>query len=349
VKSAPAATRRLVRCSIGAETYFIDNEWLDSIQVMDNLYPSRGENGSIGWIRRFDEKVPVFRLADQIHSVARPSARQGVILVLKHNRRLWALLVDRVMGAKQIPMERMLPLPAIVGDFNCNRFPYVIADEEGLALFLAPDQVVPGEISGARGAHPSPAAHFSHVRAAIDRRLSSASKDPASTGPASHKPGRQIITFSVEHGKKLSVPIRFAISAGQALEILSDPPMIPIPDSPPFVLGLANWRNLPVPVLDLAGAMGMPSCLYRPGSRLLVARGTATVDRIRRDAGLVAISSVDEIQKLELPIDYTPWKEGVAWNASLALGIYRFNRSMLVVPDLDALASFHRNVPAYTM
>lgn len=342
---APSGTRRLLRCSVGAETYFIDNDWLDSIQVIDNLYPSRGENGSIGWIRRFDEKVPVFRLADQIHSLSRSSSRTGVILVLKNNRRLWALLVDKVMGAGEITSERVQPLPLILGESNRSRFPYVIAEDEGMALFIAPDQIVPQEISGAhKRAHPA-SQRFSQVRSAMERGSAGRLESPA--GPGSLKTGRQIITFTVQHGRKLATTIRFAVSAGQALEIISDPPMIPVPDSPPFVIGLANWRNLPVPVMNLAAAMGMPSGLYQPGSRLLIARGATGSGR--NDTGLIAIAPVDEIQKLELPIEYTPWKEAVTWNTSLALGIYRLGRSMLVVPDLDALSFFHERAPAYRM
>ena len=95
--------KRLVRCSVGPETYCIDSEWLDSIQVIENLYTSRGADGAVGWIRRFDEKVPVFRLDDQIHGAgSRAASRQGVIMVIRREDRLWALLADCCLSTPAI-------------------------------------------------------------------------------------------------------------------------------------------------------------------------------------------------------------------------------------------------------
>lgn len=153
-------TRRLVRCVVGNETYCIDNDWLDSIQVVENLYPSRSADGSIGWIRRFDEKVPVFRLADQISSAhSRGASRQGVIMVLRKGEKLWALLVDKVTAASEVELDRMCPLPAVAGDTVRGHFPGVVVEEEGIMLYLAPDRVVPPRFpgSGVRPLMPPPA------------------------------------------------------------------------------------------------------------------------------------------------------------------------------------------------
>ncbi|MBI4902067.1 MAG: hypothetical protein HY820_00425 [Acidobacteria bacterium] len=70
------------------------------------------------------------------------------------------------------------------------------------------------------------------------------------------------------------------------------------------------------------------------------ARCRGTIGRHSRDAGLLAVPAVDDFRKLDLPIAYEPWPTAVPWNSSLALGIYRAERSMLVVPDLDAILSF---------
>src|SRR5262249_14383148 len=143
------------------------------------------------------------------------------------------------------------------------------------------------------------------------------------------------------------VPVRFAISAGQALEIRSGLPMIHVPNSPPFVVGLASWRNLPVPVVDLAKWLGLNPAPDTPGSRVLICRGT--IGRHSRDAGLLAVPAVDDFRKLDLPIAYEPWPTAVEWNSSLALGIYRAEKAMLVVPDLDAILSFQAQVPRWEM
>jgi len=336
ITAAPPTSRRLVRCSVGPDTYCLDSDWLDSIQVIENLYPSRSADGSIGWIRRFDEKVPVFRLADQVHSSHRGSSRQGVIMVLRREDKLWALLVDKVTAASDVPSERLFPLPSLVGR-SAGHFPYVIVEDESITLYLSPDRVVPAGITGVTApvvASSAPALP-SKVRPGI-RRLNMQSPEEA-TRTAS-RAGRQLITFTLTHESPLAMPVRFAITAGQALEIVSGLPLTQVPNSPGFVAGLSGWRSQPVPVVDLAQWLGMTPAPYTPNCRLLLCRGT--IGRNARDAGLLAIPGVDDIRKLDLPIEYQPWPTAVDWNESLALGIYRAERNMLVVPDLDAILAF---------
>ncbi len=344
--AAPASSRKLVRCSAGAATYCIDNEWLDSIHVIENLYPRKGGDGSIGWIRRFDEKVPVYRLTDQLDKPARPVPGPGVIMVIEKNQRAWALLVDKVSAASEVPAERVFNMPAVMGDSIAARFPWVVVDSGELMLYLAPDHVVPAEVSGFM-----PERRRAHVPATIARPhavpAAPAPKTSAPAAQAARSSARQIVTFSLAHESRLAYPIRFAVSAGQALEIIGELPMIQVPDSPPFVQSLASWRSLPVPVMDLGLWLGLPPAPYRPGSRILVCRSTQAV--AKGENGLIAIAGVEDIRKLDLPIPCTPWPDGVTWNASLALGVYLAERGMLVVPDIDAVFRFQQTSGSYTM
>lgn len=343
---------RLVRCSVGSETFFIDSDWLDSIQVIENLYPSRSADGSIGWIRRFDEKVPVFRLSDQIYGNKAVASRQGVIMVLRRNEKLWAMVVDKVAAAGDISSERIYPLPGIAGQDAGGIFSSAIVDEEGIVLHLSPERLVPGQVSGTEGrkagvATASPIT-FSRVRASIARAENAPPPERShSYSTPEQKDGLQLITFSLVHGEALAQPMRFAVTASQALEIASGLPITQVPHAPAFLTGLAKWRSMPVPVVDLGAWLGLPPAPYVAGARLLICRGTT--GRSQRDAGLLAVAAVDDIRKLDLPIDYKPWPERVNWNASLALGIYRTERTMLVVPDLDAILSFQNTASGYSM
>lgn len=331
-------TRRLVRCNVGPETYCIENDWLDSIHVIENLYPRRSPDGAVGWIRRFDEKVPVYRLADQLEDTMPSGTPHGVIMVLTHNHRTWALLVDKVSGATEVPSDHVFAMPWVMGPAVSTRFPEVVVDSSDLTLYLAPDRVVPEDVSGKV---PPPARRT--PPGYLNRRAPAAAPQQ---GAAKYSSARQIITFTLRHEERLPYTIRFAVSAGQALEIVGEMPMIMVPNSPPFVGALASWRSLPVPVVDLAAWLGMPPAAYRPGCRLLICRATANGSR--REGGLIAIPAVEDIRKLDLPITYTKWTEPVNWNASLAHGVYLAERGMLVVPDLDAILSF-QNASGYWM
>lgn len=332
-KSIPTS-RRVVRCSAGVHSFCFDYELLESVQGIENLYPSRGVDGSIGWIRRGDLKIPVFRLTDQLESRGRALMSQGVIAILRREDHTWALLVDKIGSSVEILYERIFPLPAVTGDGN-GRFPWVVVDDQELDLYLAPERLVPAVVSGMDHEAPStpPAPLPSNVRPTI-ARLSGQAPEERDMAAA------QLITFTLEH--RFSTPVRFALSAGQALEIISNPPLITIPRAPGFVKGLINWRSLPVPVVDLAAWLGMPVSREEIGRRLMICRGT--IGRSKRDPGLVAISPVGDVKKLDLPVEYRSWQDPVKWNPALALGVYRFERGMMVVPDLDAILSFQGSI-----
>jgi len=343
----PTANQRLVRCTVGGETFFLDSDWLDSIQVIENLYPSRSADGSIGWIRRFDEKVPVFRLSDQIYGNKAAASRQGVIMVLRRNDKLWAMVVDKVAAAGDISAERIYPLPGIAGSDAGGIFSSVIVDEEGIVLHISPERLVPGKVSGTSASKPASAAPtpvFSRVRTSIAQAVNVPAYSESATG---QREGMQLITFTLLHEAALDQSMRFAVTASQALEIASGLPITMVPHAPAFLTGLTKWRSMPVPVIDLAVWLGLPAAPYQPGARLLICRGTT--GRSQRDAGLLAVAAVDDIRKLDLPIEYKPWPRKVNWNASLALGIYRTERAMMVIPDLDAILSFQSASPAYAM
>lgn len=327
-----ATSRRVVRCSAGVHSFCFDHELLESVQGIENMYPSRGADGSIGWIRHRDQKIPVFRLTDQLESRGRNLISQGTIAILRREDHSWALLVDKVGSSVEIQYDRIFPLPAVTGNGN-GRFPWVVVDEQELDLYLAPERLVPAAVSGTDNEAPSmpPVPLISNVRPTIERLHGQTSEE---------RGAGQLITFTLEH--RFSTPVRFALSAGQALEIVSNPPLIAIPRAPSFVKGLINWRSLPVPVVDLAAWLGMPIIREEIGRRLMICRGT--IGRSKRDPGLIAISPVDDVRKLDLPVDYRAWQEPVKWNPSLALGVYRYERGMMVVPDLDAVLSFQGSI-----
>jgi chemotaxis signal transduction protein len=333
-------TVRLIRCAAGSDTFCIDSDWVDSIQAAENLYPNRSTAGSIGWIRRFDEQVPVFRLADQIHGgVSAAPSTQGVVLSLRRGDRCWGFLVDKVLGASDVAKEHLFPLPSLLS--TGPAFPCVVVDQEGPTLLVAPERLVPTEVSGVLRPDPTIA-----VKAAL-AASASASRAPVTAPPPAAPSHLQMLTFSLPRLQSQGYPVRFGISTAQAVEIMSSLPMVRIPHAAPFIAGMAAWRGLPVPVIHIGGWLGMGPGQATPGSRLLLCRCTTTY--AGRGAGLVALADVDDLHKVDLPIDYTSWPEAVDWNSSLTHGIYQSERGMLVLPNLDPILHFEGPLPTYLM
>ncbi|MCS7025722.1 MAG: chemotaxis protein CheW [Bryobacteraceae bacterium] len=326
-------TRRVIRCWAGPHSFCFDHDLLDGVQSAEALYPSRGADGSIGWVRWGEQKIPVFRLTDQLGGLARGFTGQGTIAILRRGDHSWAFLVDKIGSAVEVAYERIFPLPAVTGNGN-GRFPWVVVEEQELDLYLAPGLLVPAAVSGVAEQPPllSPQT-ASPVRLALEQ----GAQPGAEPRPPAQK---QLITFTLEH--RFSTPVRFALSAGQALEIVSHTSLVTVPQAPVFVRGLINWRSLPVPVVDLAAWFGMRPTQEGVSRRLMICRGT--VGRSKRDPGLLAISPIADVKKLDLPLDYRPWPDPVNWNASLALGVYSYERNLLIVPDLDAILLFQGSI-----
>ena len=62
------------------------------------------------------------------------------------------------------------------------------------------------------------------------------------------------------------------IPAEQIVEVLRMVAITPVPDQPPWALGVVNRRGEPLPVIDLASRLGLPAVEPGLDSRLVVCR-----------------------------------------------------------------------------
>lgn len=63
-----------------------------------------------------------------------------------------------------------------------------------------------------------------------------------------------------------------AIPAEQIVEVLRMVAVTPVPDGPSWALGVVDRRGEPLPVIDLAGRLGLPTSEPGLDSRLVVCR-----------------------------------------------------------------------------
>ncbi len=100
--------------------------------------------------------------------------------------------------------------------------------------------------------------------------------------------------------------IRWAFRMDQVLEIVTPPPITPLPGLPEWALGIANLRGDIASVVDLAMFLGLPPGAERLAPRVVLARSAAAdvtvgllVDRIEGARGL----ALDRLQAtgLDLP------------------------------------------------
>lgn len=346
---------RFIRCSIGNETYGLDTSWVRSIQRSDRLRHNPEYTGSkigllrapteaaghepVGWLPGNERDIPVFSLAHRLGYPPLPSLSTGEgqgtsqrIVVLNppqpdpqmgkgENTRPWGLLADRVSQVIQIQADRIVPLPPIPFSPRADYFKSVIKLDEKLILLLSPARIHPkalpgGSVPVSEATSPSP-----------DTGRSEPSAEEA------HRAHGQIIIFKVTEPDPSTRTISFGLSISQVPEILEAPPVTPIPATPAFVFGLVNWRGLPVPVIDLAGLLGLEQISTDKRTRIIIARGTAASGK----GAWVGLESRPAIRLLRLPVVYHASCRSLHLDPILTRGVFELESETLVIPSMQSI------------
>jgi chemotaxis signal transduction protein len=369
-------TLRLIRCYTADETYGLDMSWVRSIQRTDRLRrnpegqgPSSSRSdesfdglrtGSVepsghspvGWVTGSEGDIPVFSLASQL---GRPSKEGGAlqrVIVLNpppqaggnKGERSWALLVDRVSQVIQIPADRVAPLPPIVVNPSADYFKGVIRLDGELTLFLSPERLhdstgSPQHTDAPQSPEPRPEpveGPSADSPVEVEAGLAPAPRPPTASAGSQRHSRAQIVIFSIAEPHPGERVLSFGLSISQVPEIVEPIPVTPVPAAPAFVLGLVNWRDRPVPVVDLAGSLGLApgeNLSANGWSRLVVAR-----DRGESNQGvLVAFLVRPAIRVLRLPVAHQPCSRTLSLDQALTRGIVELENETLVIPDIRSI------------
>lgn len=251
---------RFIRCWAGGQVYALDMGWVRSIQRVDGLQRQAGAAGQIGSLELGEVEVPIWSLAERLGGTAvTPSATQRVI-VLNDPQHTWGLLIDRVSQVLTVTSDSIYLLPSIALNPAKAYFDRVIRQEDELLLLLSIECLHPDALPV--------------TVPAIDHSFQSASSSPQrrSTSTANQRQGR-IVVFKLPGAITGDEDFSWALSVTQIPEILEPLPLLPVPGMPDFLLGLANWRNQPVAVIDLAVRLGLPTQRQGNGRfRLMIVR-----------------------------------------------------------------------------
>jgi purine-binding chemotaxis protein CheW len=354
-------TLRVIRCRTAGEVYGLDMSWVRSIQRSDRLRRNpphrRGEPAEpsgydpVGWLPADEGAVPVFSLADLLGRPSKKSNALQRIVVLNpppfpspveesegetqtDGRGPWALLVDRVSQVIQVPADRVAPLPPIVVNPSAAYFENVLKLDQELILLLSPQGLYSQSlIPNLQSLSSSP-----HSPSLILQSPPSLLSPPPLSLQSKTSGRRHIIVFSTAEPQPGEQTLSFGLSISQVPEILSPLSLTPVPAAPDFVLGLVNWRDRPVPVVDLTTRLGLAASRPPGQTRLIIAR----------DRGLVPSSSPGETNTgtlvgfpvrpatrlLRLPVAHRPCRLPLPLDQSLTRGIVELENEVLVIPDV---------------
>lgn len=307
------ATLQFIRCGVAAETYGLDMTWVRSIQRLDRLQWNKDGDNPVGWLPGSESSIPVFSLAAQLGLPTKTGGDLQRAVVLNSAHRPWAVLVDHVSQVERVPVNRVVPLPPIAVNPSLNHFDGIIQTPERLNLLLSPERI-----------HPDAAPVAGRVEPPTVRHMA---KPISSGGEARRSSHGRILVFSLKPSLD-ERPIVFGLSVSQMQEVITPLPLIPVPGAPPFVDGLLNWRNSPVPIIDLAAGMGLRAPLTDEQSRLMIVRG---FDK----HSLVGFRIRPDVRVLRLPITHKLCDRELPFDRSLIRGAFELEKETLVIPDLQ--------------
>jgi purine-binding chemotaxis protein CheW len=307
---------RFMRCVIAEETYCLNMSWVRGIQRTEQFHQQQGaEGGVIGWYLSSSSKIPVFRLAAQLHRPYDAGQATGKIVVLNTQPQPWALLVERIESVMQVSAADVLPLPALARNPAAPFFDGVVKSPDGMMLSLVPEGLRPHAVTHAVGAS----------MASLPESFPPTVGTPAAAGNTG-----KIICFSTADDPAQASVIRFGLSVSQVPRILPLFPLLPVPGAAAFVLGLVDWQGYPLVVIDLSRRLGGAASPVMPDSRLLIARAST------RQA-FVSFPVRPQVRVRSLPIAHQLSARALPLQEALMRGRFDLTNETLIIPDIDSL------------
>lgn len=138
-----------------------------------------------------------------------------------------------------------------------------------------------------------------------------------------------MILFSIKDKDGDALPVKFGLSISQVLEISHPQRVIPVPMSPTGVVGLIDWRGIPVPVIDMAKQPGYEPSTQAHEQRLLITR-----DELRRPIAFMVDS---EIQTKRLPMKSNPIDAPPELNGDFVKALFQTAEGPIMIPELQKL------------
>jgi chemotaxis signal transduction protein len=316
-----ATALRFLCCRVGEATYCLNMAWVRGIQRLEELQPQPDERGQVGWLGGEHEQLPVFRLATLLQQPHDEDRRHGKILVLKTQPYLWGLLVDRVDSVIHLTSHEVFPLPTLVRNPAMDFFEGVVKSADRLCLALSPQGLYPDTVTGVHTHLPT--AHSLDTLYAV-----------ADMASASHTRGK-LICFTTAPEQ----PLTFGLSLSQVPQILRPLPLLIVPGTAAYVLGLVEWRGVPLPVMDLSSRLGGAVSSLATDGRLLVAR--AASQRM-----CVGLPIHPQVSIHDLPMAHSVSLQPVPLEARLLRGTFAWAQTTLVIPDLDRILGSPHSCPA---
>lgn len=234
----PSRSIRIARCEVSGRSFGLDLSAIVGIQPRDVVRFEAGETDAVvGTMSSLGRQLPVYSLA-RLLGLSDSDKHSGHCIVTTDGVDVWGLLVDRVSHSESRTTNDLIPLPPLITGSSGAMIQGVVSN--------AGDQEPPLIVLELKKLRPQSLAANTLGEAPAD--LIAAPLIDGTPSPQATR--RRLITFAPASEARDS-STRFAFSVSQVAEITRVPNFVAIPRSPDFVVGLATWRQGPLPIVRL--------------------------------------------------------------------------------------------------
>ena len=317
---------RFIQCWAGGMAYGLDMAWVRSIQRVDRLVREADDDGTVGWLSIGDQQVAVWSLADRLGETAVSSNQSQRVIVLNDPNHLWGLLVDRVSQVETAVNADVHLVPSIALNPSKPYFDRVIRQGKELLMLLSPECLHPD----------SECLRMASMSGGWEQSLSGyqlpEKEDVDEKRPFGSEQQGQIVIFQLPEqsdGDSLS----FVLSITQVPEILEPLPLLSVAGTDNYVTGIVNWRNRPVPIVELGQRFGMEKRSRRGGNGRL----RLMIVRLPGNEELLGFMVRPNMRVVQLPIAHTSCPRPDTLPAAFVLGSLQSDGDTLIIPNLSNL------------
>lgn len=317
---------QMVCCSVGDETYGLDMSLVKGVQGAEAMRQASEDQPLAGWLPTNRGDVPVVRLASKLGRRNADYNPEDQILVVDSSRGPFGLVIDRIKNVVNLTGENLFALPSLVSGSG-SLFQGVASIEGEMVLYASAEKLHP---QAARADEDlSKASSFFGI---ADKRLTEAvlQAEQRMAADPDHKSKGRVLFFSTADFYSSGRPLIFGLSLSQVLEITEPLSIVPVPGAPSYVLGLSNWRNNPVPVIDLNIRLRMGASSRGEGTCFLIVRAPGISE-------LVGFPIRPDARMQILPLANVPCDRDLPLDRSLTRGIFDLTNATLVVPDMSRI------------
>lgn len=319
-QAAPEEAIELLCCKVGDETYCVDVESVRSIEPLDLLQGNPQVGALVGWLLGRDCEVPVFSLAVRLRTERREVTQASRVIVFDALPEPWGLLVDGIEGVQEVGVKNLFAPPHLPHTPAMNFFQGVVNLGDRLAFYLAPERVNTEADSYVKSQNG--ALHVRRSVVALPRKEVSG----------------QLMFFHADKAEPGKRQLVFAVSLNRVRRIVDSFTLTKVPSAPPHILGIAQWVEGPVPVVDFCRCLGLEATKVDEDTCLLI---------LRVDGGksLVGVPTRADLRAVSLPLEHQPCARDLGVTQAFVRAAYELPRETLVVPDVDRLLAFDEAPP----